>query len=149
MIGQELQLEEQQQQNGGDHQADQRDQPQEQSGDAIPHIGRAREKLHEDVGRQSSSQLGSLLSVADLTDQPVVVRRDLVGQHDEVQQHVNMNDQKQRGAEREEPCQREHDIDEWQRDPAVEEQVPVRHAANGDRQVGQHRQVAEPQPVAD
>ena len=66
MVGQKLQLEEHQQENRADHQADQSDQPKQRTDGAVAHLSRAGKKLHEDVARQLSPEIGSGVAMDDL-----------------------------------------------------------------------------------
>jgi hypothetical protein len=60
-----------------------------------------------------------------------------------------VHDQEQSRPEHEEADERQVHAKEWQSDRALEEEVTVRHTADGDEKVEQHEEVSEPKARAD
>ena len=147
VVGQELDLKENEQRKRPDHQADQRDQSQHGAVQSGADLARPGKKLHEDVARKLAAQAGPDVLVGDLRQKLCVEDADFVGQHREVQQHISVHDQEYRRSQYEEAEEGQLDAKERKFDRAFEQQIAVRHAADGDDQIKQHEQIAEPQPA--
>ena len=149
VVGQELDLKENEQRKRPDDQADQRDQSQHGAVQSGADLARPGKKLHEDVARKLTAQAGPDVLVGDLRQKLCVEDADFVGQHREVQQHISVHDQEYRRSQYEEAEEGQLDAKERKLDRALEQEIAVRHAADGDDQIKQHEQIAEPQPRAD
>lgn len=115
----------------------------------MAHVARGAEELDEDVARQLAAYAVSGVLVGDLGAQLRVEYAHLVGEQDEMQQHIGVQDDEDQRAEPEEAGQGQIDIQEGQLDAVLEEQILVGHRGGGDEQVEQDEQIADPQGAAD
>jgi hypothetical protein len=125
VVGQELQLKQNEQRDRAGDEADRGDRFQQKADDSGAQLARSAEKLDKDVARQLAAQLRSFLIFGYLLLQLGMERADLARQQQEMQQHIGMYHQKDDRSQYEEGLERQFDIEERQLDRALQQQIAV------------------------
>ena len=151
VIGQELDLHQQEQQNRCDHKRDPSHHSERPTEPAIAEFFWPSKKLDEDIAWQLPLQFFArrIRDFAFGVMQNLMEALRLVGQKDEVHESIGMDHDEQNRREKEEGEQRQFDVEERQLDRVLEEEIGVRHRARGDREIEENEQIGEPQAAAD